>query len=167
MSSDRGRTSGREPVASGVARDSTRTRRAILRQLGRLVEPTQRLRTYTAFAFWTLAGGRARRPVDPAVFTATQRLVFLAAAHHADCAPGKPVTAADVAVLAAIPHDAAAASLRRLARFGWLRTRPEPGCYAMPAAAVAFVATGALDDPLLFGEPLIEVLFESGPEQPS
>jgi hypothetical protein len=132
----------------------------MVRRLAGMAEPTARQRSYTAFAFWTLAGGGARRALDPAGLTPAQRLVFLAAAHHTDLTGGEPVTAANVAGLTAVPDHHARAALDRLARRGWLRAAADGSGYLMPAAAHTFAQTGVLEDPRLVGEPLIEILTE-------
>ncbi|WP_281904875.1 hypothetical protein [Phytohabitans aurantiacus] len=151
-----------DPPAELIAHLAPR-RQAMVRRLAALAEPTGRLRSYAAFAFWTLAGGGARRALDAAALTPAQRLAFLAAAHHADLTGGEPVTAASVAGLTALPVHHAQAALRRLARRGWLRTTVDgaggvAAAYQMPAAAHAFVRDAVVEDPRLLGEPLIEVL---------
>ncbi|MEV7230894.1 hypothetical protein AB0M79_28300 [Polymorphospora sp. NPDC051019] len=131
-------------------------------RLSVLAGPTSRMRTYTAYGWWVLAGGRAGRGLHPEDLTPAQRLVFAGVHHHADC-----VTAAggvysgcrpdDVVDLATMSAGAVKSALHRLVRLRWLNRDPG-GMFQVTSSAQAFVDAGWLDDPALAGEPLIDVL---------
>ncbi|MEV0733924.1 hypothetical protein [Polymorphospora sp. NPDC050346] len=131
-------------------------------RLSVLVGPTSRIRTYSAYGWWVLAGGRAGRGLHPEDLTPAQRLVFVGVHHHADC-----VTAAggvysgcqpdDVVDLVTMSAGAAKSALHRLVRLRWL-DRDSSGMFQVTSTAQAFVRAGWLDDPTLAGEPLIDVL---------
>ncbi|MDG4795403.1 hypothetical protein [Micromonospora sp. WMMD1082] len=132
-------------------------------RLGVWAAATSRLRTYTAYGWWLLAGGRAGRGLHPDDLTPAQRLVCAAVHHHADC-----VTATGGVYLGCQPHDlvdltsmsagSVKAALHRLVRLRWLDRDTSSGTFQVTTLAHAFTHSGWLDDPALAGDPLIDVL---------
>ncbi len=104
-----------------------------------LAGPTRALASYAAYAWYALATSDRAGYLKP-----TARLVYVAAAHHADHAEHSPAgyhgtTVADLVVLTGLSETTVRVAGRCLRTGNWLEANDGGAGYRMPAEATRFV----------------------------